>query len=476
MSYSSRTSKYNIPVPRTGDIIESTEEKRIAEIIEHQLIGAITAHSGGSGVIAEGTYVATFVSDNSTVTLSTNAQTSYSLESFIDKVYQRTNKTLIWDALTNNDTHYLFAILIEDPDNGLSSRQFGDVKAISNTSGSIPANGILLAVVTITGSSISLNITPTTKKYIYTVAEHMSISNNPHGTLLQQNVILSSGIVVNDLYAQLVEVNQIIASGIQLYNTDLGIAGTLNVTGEGTFSGTLFARAGMFVKELLQAKNAIASGLVVIGESTFHNNVYIMSGSTFDGIDPGSLRFLLDGSNADWDPIDLIQGHRHSSFVEISGTTVGLIPFAPVYHMKTDSGQVLPTQYYDPTTESNLEKVVIDGADQEISQMKIFRIPVPDDFISFSGINIRHAEDIDGLTKVNLQLLDTSGEIIDLYPNQIFKPSATLEYEKVFPVEQIYNVIDPGQFLTFTYDYRVASGTSQSIDYTAEILLYYNRV
>jgi len=230
------------------------------------------------------------------------------------------------------------------------------------------------------------------------------------------------------------------------------------------------------VKELLQAKNAIASGLVVIGESTFHNNVYIMSGSTFDGIDPGSLRFLLDGSNADWDPIDLIQGHRHSSFVEISGTTVGLIPFAPVYHMKTDSGQVLPTQYYDPTTESNLEKVVIDGADQEISQMKIFRIPVPDDFISFSGINIRHAEDIDGLTKVNLQLLDTSGEIIDLYPNQIFKPSATLEYEKVFPVEQIYNVIDPGQFLTFTYDYRVASGTSQSIDYTAEILLYYNRV
>lgn len=161
MPYSNTTSgKYKLPYPTDTEQGSGASEKRKVQILENALTGiAATIGTDSCIVIAEGSYTPTFnVGNLSNVVLTIGG--SCSLQCIIAGVYIATVQQFLWSSISDNSVTYLYAQLIES---GIyeatqqSSRQDKIAVAIQNTSGITPAESILLAKVTTTGSEISID-------------------------------------------------------------------------------------------------------------------------------------------------------------------------------------------------------------------------------------------------------------------------------------------------------------------------------
>ena len=103
MAYSNESKFFKIPIPEYGDSFSVSEEARKANIIDTQLFGSILAHSGGHGILVEGTWSSSFAADNSSVSLaSPNASTLPSIVAFFSQIFTRTVNTLTWTGLLNS--------------------------------------------------------------------------------------------------------------------------------------------------------------------------------------------------------------------------------------------------------------------------------------------------------------------------------------------------------------------------------------
>ncbi len=193
MGYGYKSPVYNIPAVTFGALIDDAEEQRAAQTIDTQIQGAITAHSGGSGVIEEGIATGTYASNNSSVTL-VESKPLAALKAFINRIYTVTASPLSWTGLTDNATHYLYVRLVET--SSASSRQFGNMVTSSNTTGVTPGDGLLVFTATTTAVDITIDTNPTGKITLFTVASHIADNTDPHGSTLYQTTLVSSGIEV----------------------------------------------------------------------------------------------------------------------------------------------------------------------------------------------------------------------------------------------------------------------------------------
>lgn len=310
MAYSFESLNYQLPAAQTGDIITGSEEEKKANIIDTQLQGAILAHSGGHGILQEGTYTTTLVSGNGSFVQVSPTSSSPALAGFIQQIFFKENNSISWLGLPANSSTDLLVRVVESATE--SSRQFGDVSTFSQTAGaSIPGDALLVGSVVTSGLSISLDTGPANKVFLRTVADHVAINNNPHGSKLFQNQLVCSGLtvltsgVIGTLFA-----NQIVTSGITISGT-LTVQGAMTVQNALTVNGNTVL-SGLTTLVNLTANNLVTQTLYVSGLSEFRNNVTLGSGISIDGIDPSTLTFLIDGNNADYNAAIGKKGHTHS--------------------------------------------------------------------------------------------------------------------------------------------------------------------
>jgi hypothetical protein len=280
MAYSGQTDKYQIPYPQQGDIIQADEEKRVVEIIENQILGGIRSFSGGNGIIREGLYTSINNGDGTfTINLIANNPINYpAIEAYISQIYVKSVSTISWTTVPDDSVNYLFINLVES--STLSSRQNGQVATTFSTSPTIPSDALILAQVTIASSVVTITTSVTGRIDIPLLSDHIADNIDPHGALLEQTTIVTSGI-------------DVLNSGV--------VRGVFEVQG---------------VTDL--------AGLVQV-----HSPLYIDSGIPVDGVDVSTLVPLLDGSNAD-------SLHTHSAGGLLPDFEV--IGLAPRYPNTIESG------------------------------------------------------------------------------------------------------------------------------------------
>ena len=228
MSYSYRTSVFQIPAFGQGDIESASENKGAADIIDRHLDIALRSVNGATntpdanGILTEGTYTGNFVSGASTVTLS-------SLDALINSVYIKNSTNVSWTGLLNNTTYYLFATLVEAALE--SSRRTGIWTPTIDTTITPPANSILLAKAVTTGSAITVTSNATalpTKDYSKWIGYHRTATTLDHpANSVTQDKLAASGVGANNLGYYSVNARH-------LDVTSIAVSGTITVAASGT--------------------------------------------------------------------------------------------------------------------------------------------------------------------------------------------------------------------------------------------------
>jgi hypothetical protein len=163
MPYNNSTPTYRIPFMSQGELSSGSSNMRQAFILDSQLQGVATI-IGSTGIINEGSYQSIFTAGNlSTVNLLATAQ-NYAMEAYVNGVFVQQNTTIQWAGLPDSTANiYLY---IQTQENNLyMSNQASSLQSkigfpVFNTIGLTPVNSILIGIATTTGSSISLNISP----------------------------------------------------------------------------------------------------------------------------------------------------------------------------------------------------------------------------------------------------------------------------------------------------------------------------
>ena len=444
MSYGGNTSKYRIPYPILGDTLDPQEEARREEIVENQLYGGILAHSGGAGVIREGSYAVTSSGSGFYAqSVENKTQNLPTLEAFINQEYIYTYSPLLWDNLEEG-TNYLYARLIETQ--SLSSLQNGDVIAYSSISSTPPDDGILVATVTIFGTSAVLDSNPSGKTNIPTVADHIADDTDPHGSTLYQTNMVCSGLTV---------MQNMVVRGTLLPQGGITLAGTLTAT---TATLTTVTTSTLAATTATMATVSIASGLTVTGVTTLHNNMIVSSGVAIDGRDISADGTTLDAHIANLSnphattaaqigALALAGGTLTGNVVMTSGMSidgVDLTILQPLYAGTTSnanalhthsvtSGYNLPVRYigYSPYygdtivsgNSSGSMTYTLDGTnntyqwiangDTPTNRTLALRAVVPEDFTAWSQMTLNNKVTA-APARVDVTMLDTAGAAVTL--------------------------------------------------------------
>lgn len=397
MNYGQESKIYKLRTPTLGDRINPDEEQRTKQIIDNQLFGAIRVHSGGHGVIRLGDLALVNVGDGTyTVTATDNlANGRPAIEAFINQIYVTQRGTISWTGLNNNTVYYLYVNLVED---GTSSSLLNtQVTTTSDTIGTAPAGGILVAAVVVSEPGNSYLVTNVTGRInIPVLGDHISNNQNPHTANLYQDDLAVSGITILDtLKYRALQVDQLIISGNQIISGNITCLGTLIV------SGTILNQGNVLYNQLqvtnlqvvgtLTATNVqIASGLDVYPQSQFHQNIILTSGVTVDGLDPSVAIPLINGSNA-----DLLHTHNFGSL----GVGTKPIFFSPEYQNTTISGAIPISggSFYPLRVNNNNYYQWVAGQISGQSMYTCSRIVLPSDFQAIDRIQVTGATSAWGL-------------------------------------------------------------------------------
>ncbi len=487
MTYGGNTPKYYIPYPVLGDVIDPGEESKQAKIIDNQIYGAIRAHSRGHGVIREGTYSSVASGAGFNVYLSeVKTQNMPSLEAFINQVYIYTCSPVIWGDLTAG-TYYLFGRLVETTD--LSSLQDGDVSAYSSASATVPEDGLLLASVVISGSSVTIDSSPTDKVRIPSVIDHINDSTDPHGTPLRQTELITSGmsvlgdmLVVNDLQVN----NDIRVTGSIIADDatfdDLTVTGTLTaqtatigtltVTSGATFNAQSTLNKPLIVSSgvSIDGRDVSADGLVLdahianvanphavtaaqvsalpLSGGYMTGPITMASGISIDGVDPSVLQPLYDGSNA-----DALHTHTTTSGASYTAYTGASPEFGDAVVSGNSSGTFSST-----VNEGYNAYLWESSGDTPLNRKVVLRTIVPYDHQSWSTFSIWNK--VSSVSAhIDVTMKDTAGADVTLVSGTDIKNTSWTETVMTVSGVDSYTWTN-GSFYTVMFDIVGAAGVN----------------
>lgn len=357
MPYPITSTKYLLPIyspiySMPFDVSQS-KEKRWIEITDTQLLGAFYGHNKGvDGVLAEGIFednltkntwfdrflVFNQTNDNSLIGSSVPgddpADFSFIQQlidenndddsvAFIDQLtisglginpnyisntglcvfikdrfgFASVQNPLTWDVTSVGQDTYLYVQITDEQTptgNELTTLRQGALNTLTNTTGVIPPNSLLVAIRT-SGLETNLNLSPSGKKIIQTVADHANTDNNPHGSLLFTKEIVASGLeALGFLKIPQITVPNLTGNTIQnelvpLTISSLVISGTLTTTVAPTlYNSTVSEDINVLNKTVLNT--LLSSGVTLRGNSIVANS------KTVDSLDFSSLGPLLDGT------------------------------------------------------------------------------------------------------------------------------------------------------------------------------------
>lgn len=299
MAYANETPIYLLPSIGAGEFISEADEERFANIIENQLIGSISAHSGGHGVFRVGNFSSVDNGGgNFDINLSPDGGTP-AADGFIHLIYFRSTSTITW-SISGDGTHSLYLRLVENKQ--FSSREFGDIVPESSTDGTIPDDAILVAEATISGGVLTvLNEDPSDKLSISTIIQHIAQNINPHSTLLEQDQMVISGLTVETIKSKAIEfTDSLVVSGLSQFggevqlNNNLNIQGDLVVSGNSLFLGPVkMSGIALFTKAVFSELD-VTSGADFRSRIRFFEDIEIDSGITIDGRNIGQDGLVLD--------------------------------------------------------------------------------------------------------------------------------------------------------------------------------------
>jgi len=473
--YRNRTNRYQIGTIGHGEYVSESEEERSAQIVESQLIGAISAHSGGHGLFNNGVFSVAGDAGGFIVTLNPIGGTP-AAEGFIRLIYFKITETIQW-AFQGDGTHSLYLQLVDDSSG--STRQFGDV-AVDSTLGVLPDDALLIAEVSVSGDGAVVNEAPSSRLDIAKLQDHIDQNVNPHTALLNQDQMIISSLSVQQTTTEtLVVAGELHLSGTAIFQQDVTLEQDLIVNGDLLVSGTsLFNREAKFlstalIDQAVVSDMEIRSGLDVLNTVRFFNHIELLSGVTVDGrdlgqdglrldnhisgiaaflnphgvtaaqvsgipvsgsanggptlvgnlnmlsglaideIDPSTLIPLLDGSNAD-------NLHTH----DMSGIQDNFLSYSPEYGnaVLSGAGSTVITTYYDEVGDFTAYQVVPTAIGVQEDSV-VVRTGVPSDFKQWGGSGITLFNGVSDLANVdnhiNLRVIDTAGTEI-VMPNSTF--------------------------------------------------------
>lgn len=340
MSYAYKTNKYLLESPSFGEIMQTQSEQRNSQIIDNNIFGAARMHSGGHGIIRVGVFTFNNSGGSGNYIASLGESKALSkpvIEAYIAQVFVYSVNGINWTGLANSTTYYLGVRLVENSTN--SSLQNKEVVSWINTTGDVPSDGLLLASLSIDGAGVgTFNTSPTNQINIPVLGNHINTNTNPHGILLNQTNIVTSGLnVLGLLTYNNLQINTLTISGNNSFiSGNVTIAGNLIVSGNLTVSGTVnYGR--LSVQNLTVPSNltvgslTVASGADFYSSSLFRSNVRLSSGVSINGFDPSLGVALVDGSNA-----DNLHTHNFGAVVPIK-----VMSMYPEYHSTIISGAVV---------------------------------------------------------------------------------------------------------------------------------------
>lgn len=298
MSYTNITDVFGLESIGAGQFISESAEERTFNIIENHLIGAISAHSGGHGVLKLGDFVTAGDSGGFTINLNPSGGTP-AAQGFMRFIHFKTNSTIQWIIDSGDGTYYLYVQRIETATQ--STAQFGDVTAGVSLSSTIPDDALLIAEATVVGNIITLDSAPTDRLDISTIADHIANNTNPHTAMLLQDQLFASGITAQTAeFAEMKVMNELKVSGLAIFQgpagflQDVTIEGNVLVSGSAIFIGDAILSGTSFIQDFTAAHVNITSGALFRPEIIFHNHIRFDSGVTIDGRD-----ISLDGTVLD---------------------------------------------------------------------------------------------------------------------------------------------------------------------------------
>ncbi len=198
--YTLKTDVYQLPIWDVNATKSSaTEKRRAAETTENQLTGIYGTHingglDGNGVVVRNGAFIdASNHPENFLIGILSGT------ELVINSIYvgdkYNTGKELIFSGLSTVGTNYLWGTLIEqNPLNFdyLSSRQYSDIGARITNTLSPPQDDSVLLGTYVSGVGFSNALA---NRFV-TCKEHVDNSQNPHGPILSQDELVSSGVYV----------------------------------------------------------------------------------------------------------------------------------------------------------------------------------------------------------------------------------------------------------------------------------------
>lgn len=486
MSYGGNTTKYKIPYPRYGDVLDSYEEFKREQIVENQLFGAIYAQGEGHGVIREGVYATVASGSGYYVTLvESKTQNLPTLEAFVNQIYIRTYSPITWTAMSVG-TNYIYAELIETTD--YSSVAFGDVTPYSSLSAIPPEDAILLATLTISGTSAVLDTTPEGKYIFPSIRAHMDDSVDPHGETLSQTTLVASGVTVMENIVvrgnSYVQGNEVVNGSVQAATgsfttvttttlnvtnatfSNLTVASGVTINGASTLHGNMTVASGVAIDgrdvsadgatldahianvSNPHATTAAQAGALPLTGGTLTGNVFMSSGTSIDGVDMSTLQPLYAGPLSNADSL-----HMHT-VASGYGLPFRYIGYSPIYGDTVVSGNSAGTLSYTIDSTYNTYLWASTGA-SPTNRKLVLRTVVPEDFSSWSQLTVRNKVTA-APAQVDVTMLDTAGASVSLTGGSALQNTSWTNST----VTMTGGTWTPGSFFTLMVDMTGAVGQS----------------
>jgi hypothetical protein len=519
MTYGYQTKRYLIPAVKSGDVIDGAEERRAANIIDNQLYGAIRVHCYGHGIIDDGTYTGTFATNNSTVSIREN-KPHPTLEGFINQVYFFSNGLVEVTGLLDNTTYYLYVEPISpvDETENYSTYQYGNFTVSAYSTEREQDTRLLIAIVTTTGSAISIDSVPPDKIRTPRLIDHIAINVDPHTSVLYQTELITNQVTLSGIgifgsmtasgltadtvacknltvYNNIINHGLLVQSGLMVINGigdfssglvaqtidvtgAINVHGGLNVEDSAIIMGSLDLDSGVLVNDrniesdydaftahIANYNNphqthASGIGALMSSGDTLHGPLIVSSGVTIAGIDLSTMSPLFNGSEL----TNIWHSHQYSSGLR---TTTEY----PTYSNTVVSGvysSYIVTEY---SNNDILYKLTGDASDSRASV--VCRNIIPTNFLQWVSpfLFVRHVEETADITDGSL-----TAYIKDTENNDIVLENAT-RYTSGLAVSSFsISGIDSGTWnigdaYTVILELKTDSGLTTSVsDYTLKYI------
>lgn len=175
MPYALQTSKFGIPVPVAGQVLEASEQLKTYSIIDNQLQAG--SYGISRGVYEDGIYTLSLVSAGNYSVYLNGSGASVALRGVVGGGFIESTSTVIWSNLLSGFTWYLTANYTA---NIYADKTAFTISASTTAPDLASKTTLYLAKVDYTGATPTIDTKPVGKLYISDIFNHMVDFDNPH--------------------------------------------------------------------------------------------------------------------------------------------------------------------------------------------------------------------------------------------------------------------------------------------------------